>query len=117
MNCSPPPASNCTRIAIESPSVTSEPDTALARAARPGSSAPNSAAAAGSQIRIDRGTSARLDQEVEGQAGEPEQHERRVGAQEARLDRAHRGAARPNDPGRSADQRLVDEHALERRLP
>src|SRR3954464_2470449 len=110
------PWSNWTSTAIESPSVASAPATYAARAARPGSRAPSSAEAAGSQIRIERGTSARLDQEVEGQRGEAEQDERRVEAQVARLDRAHRGAARPHDPGRAADQRAVDEHALERRL-
>src|SRR5882724_5958496 len=86
-NCSSPPVSNCTSTAIDSPSVARAPATAPARAARPGSRAPNSAEAAGSQIRIDRCTSARLDQEVEGQPGEAEEDERRVDAQVARLDR------------------------------
>src|SRR3954454_4585543 len=110
------PVSNCTRTAIESPSVASAPATYAARAQRPGSRAPSSADAAGSQMRIERCTSARLDQEVEGEARESEQHQRRVEAQVPRLDGAHRRAARPNDPRGAADERAVDEHALERRL-
>src|SRR3954454_1630364 len=96
-NCGPPPGSNCASTAIDRPSVTSAPETAPARAARPGNRAPNSADAAGSQMRIERCTSARLDQEVEGETGEAEQHQRRVRAQEARLERPHRGAAGAHD--------------------
>src|SRR5690348_2712625 len=112
-NCGPPPVLYCASTAIDRPSVTSAPATAPARAARPGSSAPKSAAAAGSQIRIERCTSARLDQEVEGKAGECQQHQRGVGAQEARLDRPHRGAADAHDAGCPANQCAVDEQALE----
>src|SRR4051812_35903839 len=107
---------NCASTAIDSPSVASAPAIVPARAARPGSSAPTKAAAAGSQIRIDRCTSARLDQEVEGQAREAEQDERRIGAQEPGLDRPDRGAAGLDDPGGAVDQRPFDEDALERRL-
>src|SRR5436309_828716 len=90
-NCGPTwPVLNCASTAIDRPSVASAPATVPARAARPGSSAPTNAAAAGSQIMIDRCTSARLDQEVEGQAREADENQRRIRAQEARLDRAHR---------------------------
>src|SRR3954452_8814208 len=104
-NCGPPPGSNCASTAIDRPSVTSAPETAPARAARPGNRAPNSADAAGSQMRIERCTSARLDQEVEGEARQAEQHQRRVEAQVPRLDGAHRSAARADDPRGAADER------------
>src|SRR5262245_24835749 len=64
----------------------------------------------------ERSTSARLDQEVEGKAGEAQQDQRRVRAQEPRLDRADGRAAGTDDPGHPADEQSVDHDALERRL-
>src|SRR5688572_10735544 len=85
-------------------------------AATRGASAVATASASGANSMSDKWivTSARRQHEVEDEGGDAEQQQRRVGPQEAGLDRAHRGGARPHHPGRSADEQAVDDQALER---
>src|SRR5882672_8967972 len=86
-NCSPLwPVLKSASSAIDRPSVTSDPASAAVRAVRPGNSEPTKTEAAGSQSRIERCMpSARLDQEVEADRGQAEQHERCVDPQEPGL--------------------------------
>src|SRR6478735_1240504 len=74
------------------------------------------ATASGSQSRIERFTSRALDQEVEADGDDAEQQQGGVRAQEPGLGRAHRRGPGADEPARPADQRAVDEDALERLL-
>src|SRR4051794_36434045 len=103
---------------IDQANVPSAPSTASTRAKAPGSSMPRNPAAAGSQRGMESGrvTGSGLQEEVEDHGAEADEQQRRVGAQEAGLQGAHRGRAGPHDARRSTDQRAVDEHPLERLL-
>ena len=48
--------------------------------------------------------------------GQPDEQQRGVVAQVARLQAAHRGRQRPDEARAAADERAVDEHALDRRV-
>src|SRR4051812_44341862 len=86
----------------------------------PGTSAPTRDSASGAKSRMEREivtASAGGDEEVEGEAGEPQQQQRGVRAQEAGLDRAHGGRGGTDDARGAADEQAVDDEALERVAP
>src|SRR5512142_2110 len=104
---------------MATPSAANAPSSERRGATRPPTSAPSTATAAGSQSRMESVIrsglgSSRGDQEVEEDGGAAEQQQRGVVAQEAGLDRAHRGGAGAHDRRRAADERPVDDDALER---
>ena len=106
---------SATISAIAIPSAPSEPSSGEPRRDQSRRQiAPTSAAASGSQIRIESIGVTSSDQEVEADAGDAEQHQRGVEAQEAALERAHGGRAGAHEAGRAADERAVDDDALER---
>src|SRR4051794_30722613 len=120
-SCRPLAARSKSAIAqIDQANVASAPSSVTARPAAPGTSRPSSAAAAGSQSGMERGmltgSSGGLQEEVEDHAAGADHEQRGVGAQEARLQGAHRGRAGAHDARRAAHERAVDEDALERLL-
>src|SRR5580704_6865455 len=100
--------------AIASPSDPSEPPSASRPAVRrPPAIAPINAAAAGSQSRIESIRPSALQQEVEGDGGDPDQHQPGVDAQYPALRGAHQRRAGAHQPGRAADQHPVDDDPFE----
>src|ERR1700716_3448283 len=116
-SCRPLAARSKSAIAqIDHANVPRAPRMARARAATPGSSSPENAAAAGSHRGMERGrltSSLGLQEEVEDHGAGADQQQRRVGAQEAGLQGADRGRPGPDDARRSAHERPVDEDPLE----
>src|SRR3984893_340610 len=100
--------------AIASPSAASEPASATTPGTRaPPAIAPISAAAAGSQMRIESISASALEEEVEADGGDAHEHQPGVDAEDAALGGAHERRARAHQPGGPADQRPVDQEPLE----
>src|SRR5215218_8511795 len=91
------------------------PATTAQRAQPGGRKAPSRPVASGMKSTMVRwmvSTSARDDQEVEGQAEDADEQEQRVAAQVAGLDRAGEGRARAHDAGRAAGDHALHEVRL-----
>src|SRR3954447_19083253 len=95
------------------PRAASAPTAASLEATWRGRNAQIRPTAAGSQMRMERGIRSALQEEVEADAGDAEDEKRREGAQRAGLGGAHGGRAGAHDQRAAADQRAVDDHALE----
>src|SRR5580693_3437824 len=97
------------------PSAPSDPSSVQIPAVRrPPAIVPTSAAIAGNQTRIESTCDVlALEEEVEGEAGDADDHQGGIDAQHPALGGADERRTSSHEPGRAADQDAVDEDPLE----